>query len=89
MSEISLPIRERILYEFELKHNAATEASNMCAARGEGTVSERTCQRWFTRFKNGKMFDNSNRTFFDFLSINPQIFMKKEFLIYHVDRKLF
>jgi hypothetical protein len=45
MSEISLPIRERILYEFELGHNAATAARNICAARGEGIVSERTCQR--------------------------------------------
>jgi len=32
---------------------AASGFKNMCATYGEGSLSERTCRKWFTRFREG------------------------------------
>ncbi|XP_065674006.1 uncharacterized protein LOC136090956 [Hydra vulgaris] len=46
-------IRSCLLYEFKLGRNATQAAKNICTAFGEGTVSERTAQKWFQRFSSG------------------------------------
>ncbi|XP_065664499.1 histone-lysine N-methyltransferase SETMAR-like [Hydra vulgaris] len=46
-------IRSCLLYEFKLGRNVTQAAKNICTAFGEGTVSERTAQKWFQRFSSG------------------------------------
>lgn len=43
------------LYEHKLGHNAAEATRNINTAFGEATVSERTAQRWFEKFRSGDM----------------------------------
>src|SRR4051812_1485117 len=53
MSEIPIHVRHCMLYEFELGHNAAFAARNICTVLGKGTVAERRCRFWFSRFHSG------------------------------------
>lgn len=46
-------IRVCILFEFKLGHNASTATRNINQAWGNGTLIERTTQRWFTKFRLG------------------------------------
>lgn len=46
-------IRELLLYEYQLGHNAAEAARNICQAKGEHAVSHVTAKRWFKKFKTG------------------------------------
>ena len=40
-----------ILYYFKNGKNATeTQKKKICAAYGEGAVTERTCQKWFAKF---------------------------------------
>lgn len=48
-------IRHCILYEFQLGRKATDAAKNICNALGEGAVSNRTCQRWFKKFRSGNL----------------------------------
>ena len=52
-------IRELILYEFKLGHNATETAKNICYVKGEGTVDH----RWFKKFCSVcKTFDDQERS---------------------------
>lgn len=46
-------VRHCMRYEFAQGHSAAAAARNICGVVGEGTVSERTCNLWFCRFRCG------------------------------------
>jgi hypothetical protein len=41
------------LYEFNRGSKAAEAARNIGAVYGEGSIAERTAQKWFPRFKQG------------------------------------
>jgi len=49
----SRDLRVIFFYEFKSNHSGSVAAQNINAAFGEGTVNERTIQRWFKKFKNG------------------------------------
>lgn len=46
-------IRFGLLYDFKSGLSAAESSRRLCTAFGAGTVSERTAQDWFTRFRSG------------------------------------
>lgn len=46
-------IRHVILYEFLKRSSASATAKSIQKTYGDGVVTERTCRRWFSRFKNG------------------------------------
>lgn len=48
-----LHFRHSLLYEFQLGHKASMAHRNLCVIFGIGCPSERTCERWFSRFKSG------------------------------------
>lgn len=53
MSVSNAVIRACLLYEFKLGTKGAEAARKICAAFGEGTISERTAQKWFHTFSTG------------------------------------
>ena len=44
-------LRNLLLYEFELNHDATTAANNINRAKRRQVVTDRTAQRWFKRFR--------------------------------------
>lgn len=55
-------IRVCILYEFKLHHNASEATKNINFAWGDGSVSQRTTQRYFQKFKTGNFsVENDDR----------------------------
>lgn len=42
-----------MLYEFDCGRKAAVATTNICSAYGPDALTERTCQRWFERFRAG------------------------------------
>ncbi|EGI60565.1 Mariner Mos1 transposase [Acromyrmex echinatior] len=46
-------LRELLIYFFNLKKSAA-EARLLVEAYGEAALSERSCRKWFQKFKNGE-----------------------------------
>jgi len=55
-------IRACMLYEFKLGLNAAWARRKIFQAFGEGVVTTRTVQRWFTKFKDGdEIIENAPR----------------------------
>ena len=52
-----------MLYEFRRGSKATVAAKNICEAFGDQAVSERVCQQWFSRLKNGDFdFNDKGRT---------------------------
>lgn len=47
--------RHCILYEFQLKHSAATAHRNLILVFSNDTPSERQCEYWFSRFARGDL----------------------------------
>ena len=47
-------MRTIFFYEFKMGHNAAETARNINHVFGQESVSERTIQRWFNKFRNGE-----------------------------------
>ena len=42
-----------ILYYFKKGKNATETQKKICAAYGESTVTDQTCQKWFVKFRAG------------------------------------
>ena len=56
-------ILKLILYNFELGHNPSKAAKNICCAKGDAAVDQRTVTRWLTKFRSGyKDFDRQTRS---------------------------
>ena len=52
-----------MLYEFRRGIKATVAAKNICETFGDQAVSERVCQQWFSRLKNGDFdFNDKERT---------------------------
>jgi histone-lysine N-methyltransferase SETMAR len=59
---VNQQIRVCMLYEYRLGHNASTATRNINEAWGEDTLSERTTQWWFKKFRSGDMnLENQER----------------------------
>ena len=43
--------RHVLLYEYKKGNNATCGLKNICSAYGEHSLSERTCRKWFKRFR--------------------------------------
>ena len=55
-SEMNLSCKELrvlLLHEFRLSRKATEAARNICSTMSEDTLSIRTVQHWFNRFKSG------------------------------------
>ena len=39
-----------MLYDFKKGKNTTAMQKKICAAYGEGAVTDRTCQKWFAKF---------------------------------------
>ena len=46
-------LREVLLFAFNSKKSAAEARRMIVKTYGEASISERTCQEWFQRFKSG------------------------------------
>ena len=53
MSLDKVHFRHCLLYEFKLGHKATEAHGNLCAVFGEDIPSERQCQNWFKKFRDG------------------------------------
>ena len=63
-SEMNLSCKELrvlLLHEFRLGRKATGEARNICSMMSEDTLSIRTAQHWFNRFKSGNFELNDSR----------------------------
>lgn len=54
-------IRKLVKYEFELGHSAKETLNNLNGAKGPGSVSHRTIQRWFSKFRSGNLHINDKK----------------------------
>lgn len=45
--------RAALLFQFKLGETAAESCRKLCKAFGENVISERQCQHWFLRFRDG------------------------------------
>ena len=45
--------RHIMLYYFKKGKNATETHKKICAVYGEGAVTDRTCQKWFSKFRAG------------------------------------
>ena len=51
MEEKKQHFQHIMLYYFKRGKNAPETQKNICAVYGEGAVSDRTCQKWFEKFR--------------------------------------
>ena len=56
-------LRVLLLYEFRLARKATEAARSICSTMGEDTLSIRTVQHWFSRFKSDNFELNDSRHF--------------------------
>ena len=45
-----------MLYYFKKGKKATEMQKKVCAVYGEGAVTDRTCQKWFAKFRAGNFF---------------------------------
>ena len=53
MEKSEKPMRECLLYEYQLGNNSVIASQNICVAKGQGTVYYATEKLWFKSFRNG------------------------------------
>lgn len=53
MSKKREAIRNLIFHEFKLGRTPAEASRNICASNGRGSTTERTCFRWYSKFRSG------------------------------------
>ena len=53
MEEKKQHFRHIMLYYFKEGKNATEMQKKICAVYGEGAVTDRTCQKWFAKFRAG------------------------------------
>ena len=53
MSKNREKIRSLIFHEFKQGHNATEASRNICETLGSKSVNERTCRRWYAKFRSG------------------------------------
>ena len=52
-----------MLYYFKKDKNATETHKKICAVYGEGAVTDRTCQKWFAKFRAGDFsLDGASRS---------------------------
>lgn len=55
MEENKQHFRHVMLFYFKQGKNAAQTQKKICAVYGKNTVNERTCQKWFAKFRAGDL----------------------------------
>ena len=53
MTDQKFVLRACLLYDFKMKKSSLESHRNFCEAFGANVLSERTCQEWFRRFREG------------------------------------
>lgn len=53
MATENVCFRSLVLYEFKKGNSALACSRNICSVFGEDSISARTCQRWYVRFRSG------------------------------------
>ena len=53
MEEKKRHFRHIMLYHFKKGRKASETQKKICAMYGEGAVIDRTCQKWFVKFRAG------------------------------------
>ena len=53
MEEKKQHFRPIMLYYFKKGKNATETQKKICVVYGEGAVTDRTCQKWFAKFRAG------------------------------------
>ena len=51
-------IRELMVYEFELGHNAAETTKDICCTKGEGTLDQSAINRWLKKYHKKYYINN-------------------------------
>ena len=76
-----------MLYYFKKSKNASEMQKKICAVYGEGSVTDRTCQKWFAKFRAGDfLLDDAPRSGrpVEVDSDHIETIIEKQSTLYHV-----